>query len=508
MSSNNNNNNNDGAVLYSGGDDVMGMVMELGSFTCKVGYAGDDFPTRHFRTTTAYNTKTKQTCRDYLSRMLPNEQDEWILQSPIPNYNGGLPNYYNNHNNNNNNNNGGDDELLREYISSCCHENVPVLFIERSYHPPPMRQYLLELLLEQERIPATFLARDAVCACYSVGRTTGMVVDMGHSQTTITPVHEGFVQQMGIQISPLGCHHVHQLLLNQTPLNTAKPRYQLHTPNQQPRSNIFHKASRLAMARECFSSGVLTMEDHDDVNTTTTTASSSSSSYELPDGTVIQIPSSISQQVQNLYFGHISTDRTNIHKNYQKQLEQNSATTTATSSEGETPSSKPKKVDMMEYLHGNSSLLSSNGLRKTTTTTEQPSSKREAFLKACMPYYTSILPQDQLTDAALPHAVCDAAFSCEREVQPSLLGSMIVAGGGSCMDGMTSELQRQVEEVIHPHTPGWRIKTYTQNNYTERSVANWLGGSILASLGSFQDFYITQQEYQEYGPNIVHRKCP
>lgn len=478
-------NNDDSAILYSGGgDDLMGMVMELGSFTCKIGYAGDDFPTRYFQTTTAYNTKTKQTCRDYLSRMLPNEQDDWILQSPIPNYNGGLPNYYNN--------NG--DELLQEYISSCCHESVPVLFIERSYHPPPMRQHLLELLLEQERIPATFLARDAVCACYSVGRTTGMVVDMGHSQTTITPVHEGYVQQLGIQISPIGSHHVHQLLLTQTPLNTAKPRYQLHTPDQQQRANVFHKASRLDMARECFQSGILTMEEEDGTN---------NSSYELPDGTVIQIPSSISQQVQNLYFGHVSTDRTNIHKNYQKQLEQHSTSTT----EGKTPS-KQTKVDMMEYLHGNSSLLSSNGLRKTTTTTEQPSSKREAFVKACMPYFSSILPQDQLTDAALPHVVCDAAFSCEREVQPSLLGSMIVVGGGSCIDGMTSQLQRQVEEVIHPHTPGWRIKTYTQNNYAERAVANWLGGSILSSLGSFQDFYITQQEYQEYGPNIVHRKCP
>jgi actin-related protein len=34
------------------------------------------------------------------------------------------------------------------------------------------------------------------------------------------------------------------------------------------------------------------------------------------------------------------------------------------------------------------------------------------------------------------------------------------------------------------------------------------GGSILASLGSFQQMWMSKQEYDEHGSGLVHRKCP
>lgn len=41
----------------------------------------------------------------------------------------------------------------------------------------------------------------------------------------------------------------------------------------------------------------------------------------------------------------------------------------------------------------------------------------------------------------------------------------------------------------------------------ERKYLVWIGGSVLASLGSFSSQWITRSEYDEYGPGIVHRKC-
>ena len=35
----------------------------------------------------------------------------------------------------------------------------------------------------------------------------------------------------------------------------------------------------------------------------------------------------------------------------------------------------------------------------------------------------------------------------------------------------------------------------------------WIGGSILASLSTFQQMWISKTEYDESGPSIVHRKC-
>ncbi|URD84326.1 ACTIN [Musa troglodytarum] len=41
----------------------------------------------------------------------------------------------------------------------------------------------------------------------------------------------------------------------------------------------------------------------------------------------------------------------------------------------------------------------------------------------------------------------------------------------------------------------------------ERKYSVWIGGSILASLSTFQQMWISKGEYEESGPAIVHRKC-
>ncbi len=41
----------------------------------------------------------------------------------------------------------------------------------------------------------------------------------------------------------------------------------------------------------------------------------------------------------------------------------------------------------------------------------------------------------------------------------------------------------------------------------ERKFSVWIGGSILSSLATFQNMWISKQEYDESGPSIVHRKC-
>lgn len=43
---------------------------------------------------------------------------------------------------------------------------------------------------------------------------------------------------------------------------------------------------------------------------------------------------------------------------------------------------------------------------------------------------------------------------------------------------------------------------------TERKYSSWLGGSILGSLGSFHEMWMSQSEYSEHGPQLVERKCP
>ncbi len=53
-----------------------------------------------------------------------------------------------------------------------------------------------------------------------------------------------------------------------------------------------------------------------------------------------------------------------------------------------------------------------------------------------------------------------------------------------------------------------RLKVVAAAGASERRFSPWIGGSILASLGNFQQMWISKQEYEESGKNLVERKCP
>lgn len=41
----------------------------------------------------------------------------------------------------------------------------------------------------------------------------------------------------------------------------------------------------------------------------------------------------------------------------------------------------------------------------------------------------------------------------------------------------------------------------------ERKYSIWIGGSVLATMATFQSSWIHQADFQEYGSQIVHMKC-
>jgi len=62
-------------------------------------------------------------------------------------------------------------------------------------------------------------------------------------------------------------------------------------------------------------------------------------------------------------------------------------------------------------------------------------------------------------------------------------------------DRMTKELTQ-----LAPSTMRVRVTAPPERKYSV-----WIGGSILASLSTFQNLWCSKQEYDESGPGIVHR---
>lgn len=491
--------------------------------------------------------------------------------------------------------------------------DYPLLLSEKSYNPPPLRQQLLEVLMEELQVPSVFVAKDAVLQCYACGRTQGTVVDMGYGGTTVTPVYEGYVEIQGIQRAPIGLSHMDDRILQQLDdLYSQQSQLQQLQQHQQPtpphgrgggweflplyqvkqkrdfgwlssssskmlqyRSPAFHHASRLYVAQECRLLGagiaVNTTITPSSGTTTTNTSGSSASfqapnkSFSLPDGTEIQLSSNFCFQSANILLGRpqiVVIPPTSS---------SNAATTTndggGTSAVVPTTMSVPlsseqearqqlyqsnkqewknyiiqqqqqlhEKSDSSDAPNYNSMGDSMNELdaaavgiakrktkrQKTNTNNKNPTNRsssggRQPFLfsnsqlnATCAKYFQTMVDQ-ALTSAPIAQMICESVYKCDRDQQPALLGNIIVGGGGSCL-GPTEQavpdlLKEQTESLIHIHTPGWRIKLLAPA-VTERAVLTWLGGSILGSLGSFHEMYITKADYEEWGSAIVNRKCP
>ena len=64
------------------------------------------------------------------------------------------------------------------------------------------------------------------------------------------------------------------------------------------------------------------------------------------------------------------------------------------------------------------------------------------------------------------------------------------------LQGFNDRLNRDLG-IKTPST--MRFKLIAANGPQERRYGSWIGGSILASLGSFQQMWVSKQEYEEGG---------
>ena len=93
--------------------------------------------------------------------------------------------------------------------------------------------------------------------------------------------------------------------------------------------------------------------------------------------------------------------------------------------------------------------------------------------------------------------------SAEIDVRKDLYENIVLSGGSTLITGLPERLTKEVK-ALAPQNMSSRVKVY---NPVDRKYSVFLGGSVLASIPSFNQMWITREEFQEQGPSIVHRKC-
>jgi len=95
----------------------------------------------------------------------------------------------------------------------------------------------------------------------------------------------------------------------------------------------------------------------------------------------------------------------------------------------------------------------------------------------------------------------NSIMKCDVDIRKDLYANTVMSGGTTMFNNIDQRLKNELESLA---PQAMTIKIVAP---PERKYSVWIGGSILASLSTFEEMWVTKDEYDEAGPGIVHRKC-
>ncbi|KAH9050063.1 actin-like protein Arp4p [Lactarius hengduanensis] len=434
-------------MVQYGGDEVSALVLDIGSSTLRAGYAGDDTPKAIIPTSygfvpvtrdadvsmTEAGAETEPAPPREESKLYIGQQhgpSVWREDMQIGNpMSEGLITDFNSV-----------PSLIRHALKDvlrCKPEDHPILVTEPAWNSPANRERMAEIMFEEFQVPAFYIANTGVLNAFAAGKGSALVIDIGHSTTSVTPVVDGFVLRKGLVHSALpqlvhahakhtlitASHNhppiqlfSHQLIANKTPVEPGTmPRFTVREDRFSKTTPSLASYYENREVEEWIQSvaGVLDQGWNDQA-----AAQRPARHYEFPTGF-------------NTYFG-------------------------------------PERFQVGELFFAHSrDLVASN------------------------PH----LPR------TIPALISQALTACDPDMRQVLMGNVVLAGGGSLLAGFGERLNNELVRNF-PH-----VKIHAPGNPTERRYGGWLGGSILASLGTFHQLWISKEEWQEHGKPIVAQRC-
>lgn len=375
----------------------------------------------------------------------------------------------------------------------------PELFTGEKYNNAiieKQKNTMLEILYESLSAPATFIAPSPMLASFGNGRQTSLVVDIGAGGTRVTPIVDGLVLQQaqrrngrgGDWLGAIQERVVQDIILKKTRnrgnLKAIIPRYALglspkHLEGVQ--KSIFHQMA----IRDCMYemktaphvNGVafyrndewtipfLKPKDEDDEDIQETQME-----VEDEEEDKNESESDDEDEEENIDYDIVSKKSYHLPDGTKISLE--------------------KTKDGKDLCRLNELLFASELPFSTEPSSEATSKARPAT--------HSDLPIHELIKDSLS-AVADA------DVRKELCGNIILTGAASLVTNIEQRLSLETQYLV----PGmYKCKVIASRNSVERRYASWIGASVLSSLGSFQQLWLSRREYEEYGTTLASQRFP
>lgn len=99
----------------------------------------------------------------------------------------------------------------------------------------------------------------------------------------------------------------------------------------------------------------------------------------------------------------------------------------------------------------------------------------------------------------LDEHIVSSIKACDVDLRRDLYANIVLSGGSTMFPGLKERLHKEITELV-PENLEVRIIAPPERQYSV-----WIGGSILGSLKTFQKMWVSKKEFEEVGPEVIHR---
>ncbi|KAL7872636.1 hypothetical protein SRHO_G00076190 [Serrasalmus rhombeus] len=100
-------------------------------------------------------------------------------------------------------------------------------------------------------------------------------------------------------------------------------------------------------------------------------------------------------------------------------------------------------------------------------------------------------------------SIFKSVLQSDIDLRRSFLGNIVLSGGNTLLAGLPERLRSELGRLA----PAGVSDSVRVLSPPGRDFSVWKGGAVLCGLQTFSSAWISRDEYEEFGPNIVHRKC-
>ncbi|XP_031229530.1 actin-related protein T1 [Mastomys coucha] len=104
-------------------------------------------------------------------------------------------------------------------------------------------------------------------------------------------------------------------------------------------------------------------------------------------------------------------------------------------------------------------------------------------------------------DLGISKMVSSSIMKCDIDIQENLFAEIVLSGGTTLFPGLQDRLLRELELLASEGTP---IKITAS---PDRCYSAWIGGSVMTSMTTFKQMWVTAEDFREYGAYVIQRKC-